>query len=255
MVRCDLAQEPEACAIQQRVGGYGGRGSGRPLRLALGAQDTQLSVVFRQRYPYRTRFGATSAKRAGVGQIRISLHPPEKRRENVPHWPRIYGFVGMPAHCAVDRTLIEAGPAVQAVEYLPEGTAGQKRSAIIEKHHMKLFGSLLFARLSGARYDGDVARDRLTRGGACEQGEKAGKIGYLRDDFIDSQNGNLHRGKRCGHPSVSFVGHKHQRPGLGNGKICAGNSDLRGEETVPEGSAGGAHEAIHVEAGGVPRNR
>ena len=47
MVRQDLAQESEACAVQQWVGGYGGRGSGRPLRLALGAKDTQLSVVFR----------------------------------------------------------------------------------------------------------------------------------------------------------------------------------------------------------------
>ena len=160
----------------------------------------------------------------------------------------------MPADCAVDRTVIEAGPAVQAVEYLSKGTAGQRRSAVIEKHHMKLFGSFLFARLSGAGYDGDIARYRLTRSRACEQGEKPGKIGYPRDDFIDSQNGNLHRGKRCGHPSVSFIGHNHERPRLGNGKIRPGNSDLRGEEAVPQGFAGGAYETFHVEAGWGPED-
>ena len=168
--------------------------------------------------------------------------------------------------------MIQARAAADAVERFPLAAIGQQLgAAVIQQHHVELFGPVDFARAARPRQERRVNRQRLAGGAASQQLQKYGQILRARNQLLDSRHRDVNLRRGSGQARVALVFDESHRAGIGDQEIGAADADVGGQEFLPQhaardqrllldhrlvGHAQGAREQIaHVVAGQVQGRR
>src|SRR6185312_6181704 len=125
-------------------------------------------------------------------------------------------MIAMPAAATVYRACIEASPATDAFQRIPEIlTAEVDAAAVIDKHDMDLLSRPRPPEMARIR------RDRLTGGAPRQQTQKDTEMPPQRNQLFDTHAGDVHIGQVRTHIRIAFIGTDDKFPGLRHCEIDA----------------------------------
>ena len=179
----------------------------------------------------RASIATSSAQGGSEGQLLGLLLSHQRGSDDGPDGAGVYPTIGMPTNLLVDRTDVEASPAAQAVQGLPQHLIGQQaRPAVVHQHQMELLRTVgVFIRL-GAGNHTDVAGQALSGSGARQQPQQHRQVLQRGHHLLHTGEGDMYPRGRGAEASVTFVGDYHQCAGLGHQKVRPADPHVRSYE-------------------------
>ena len=199
-----------------------------------------------QRDLHRARGGARAAERRGVREVARLLEPLQQRHEHSAHRARVDGAVRGAAGLPVDRTDVEARAAANAREHLAVAAAGELRPAVVEDHDVKLVRPVLLARAPRAGDQRRVRRQALARAAPREQAQHHRQIGERRDEPLHADEHDVNARQARHEPSVPLVRDEHDRPGVADPEVRAGDADIGRMKRLPQLPPRGAGQLLEL---------
>ena len=133
----------------------------------------------------------------------------------------------MTTDAGVDRAVVHAGAAADALQRLPQLLVGVGlRAAVVDQHQMHFLRSVLLALAARAGDHVEVGGDRLAGGRARQQAVQRHHVFELLDHLLDAGDRDMHVRHRRAHAAVAFVLDQAQATGFGDGEVHAGEADV-----------------------------
>ena len=169
-----------------------------------------------------------------MGQLAHRLVALEHRGEEDADGARVRVAVGVAADLAVHRADVEAGPAAQAVERLPQGGGDLARAAVVEQDQVELLRPLELPRPPRPAHERRVGGELLTGRAPGQDGQEHHQVGHGRDHLLHAHEGHVDAGQRGHHAPVALVGDQHDGAGLGDGEVRARDGHADREELLAQ---------------------
>ena len=143
--------------------------------------------------------------------------------------------IGMAADAGIDRAMVHAGAAANAVQGLTQFTVGERLAAtVIEQHQVHFLRAIQFIGLAWAGDHVDVRGDGDAQRRAGQQRQQWDGVTQVLDDFFDAGHGDMHRRNRGAHAAVAFVFDQQQGAGFSHGEVDTGDADVGFEEFLAQ---------------------
>ena len=153
---------------------------------------------------------AASAEARSVGQIAGAIDALELRRQDRAHRTGIDRAVSVAADRAIDRAVIEAGPAADAAQHGGELAAEHLAPPVVEQDDMVGAGAVGIAVPPRTRREGRIGGDVLAGRRAGQEPEQHRCVLERRHDLLDRGDDDMAARQCRGQVSVSLIGDDHR---------------------------------------------
>ena len=133
----------------------------------------------------------------------------------------------MPADLAINRAVVQAGTAANAVQGLALILVRQQfRPSAIEQNDMKLLGPVDLTRTPRTREERRINGKRLPRRAAAKHFQKCREILRARNHLLDARDSDVNSGRGSGETRVAFILDNRYRSRVGDEEVGAADADI-----------------------------
>ncbi|CAB5673564.1 Uncharacterised protein [Aeromonas hydrophila] len=200
---------------------------------------------------HRAHLAAGAAQARGGHQILGAVDPQQVGGDYLADGPRVDGAVGVAADAGIDRAVVHASTAADALQglaqlFVPIGLA----AAVVEQHQVHLVRAVQLPCPARAADDVEIGGDGLAGGRAGQGTVKRRHVGEELHHLLDAGDGHVHFRHSGAHAPVALVLDEAQAAGLRHREVDAGEPHAGAAKLFAQGPPPGLDQGVHIGGGG-----